>query len=679
MPVRECVPIGPSISIFIFGVAFLAACGGGGAGTVAAGKGGSSNSGGAGKSSKPKIDGGTSSDASSGGQPSDGGSPIMGAEDSGAPVEGAPDVEILEPAPAADPNADPIITTNMATVRCKVTKSQVPGARDVNQSTVRILLANPKDANMPTVGTLTALADNTFEAKFNLSELPNGALHFSCDAADVGSPPITGSAAVDSFLDLGPSIDVIEPKPGSNHALGTPVLIKFQITPDPVSSDDMQATPTEIALDVSGQAFDFTEDSSQPGLFTANVPFNDKTLFPMAPTSSDITVSAASSRMPDAPTRVHKVHINLDSDGPTIVINKPGDLQIVRGEVGLELNITDASGVDPSTVFATINSSFTLMPSDWTANGSTYTAQFDTLAFGTDLTEITINVSASDVVGNQNTVSLVLRLDNRPPIMSLDPPPIREYNQSGVCSDPFDPVGADATNDGDTVLDASLYRLLIWDETNHVPGETYSYIAGVEPTTVKLFVQQPSKPFLIDTDGDGVCDDIAKWNDNKGPDAPVHVDLVGLNIRGMSFYDHAADFSDPANLAPDCMLNPGTPVPPMPLCPVTPMTRIVAGPSDDAPKAVYAFGQPTNSNLGPCAGEGWDVYGAMGNTEGWLCLAARAEDKIGNVGISPPLRVCVTHGTDAPTCNPSTDTWPTCTDNCTPPPNIARDQQLLAR
>jgi hypothetical protein len=62
---------------------------------------------------------------------------------------------------------------------------------------------------------------------------------------------------------------------------------------------------------------------------------------------------------------------------------------------------------------------------------------------------------------------------------------------------------------------------------------------------------------------------------------------------------------------------------------------------------------------------------AANRQDGFVCFAARAVDKVGNVGISPPIRVCVdTDLTDnvQPNCaKMSIPDPPSCTDGCTPP------------
>jgi hypothetical protein len=53
-----------------------------------------------------------------------------------------------------------------------------------------------------------------------------------------------------------------------------------------------------------------------------------------------------------------------------------------------------------------------------------------------------------------------------------------------------------------------------------------------------------------------------------------------------------------------------------------------------------------------------------------VCLAARALDAVGNIGISRPLRVCYDDPLTAfvPACKSDDEPPPSCTDGCALPP-----------
>jgi hypothetical protein len=100
------------------------------------------------------------------------------------------------------------------------------------------------------------------------------------------------------------------------------------------------------------------------------------------------------------------------------------------------------------------------------------------------------------------------------------------------------------------------------------------------------------------------------------------------------------------------------------------LTRVIPQPLGGTPTAIYGFA-PMSS--GACAGDTWELITSMG--EGWVCLAARVEDMIGNVGISPPIRVCIDDLVGASQCGGPP---PECA-NCAPPPNFPRDMMLERR
>jgi hypothetical protein len=581
-----------------------------------------------------------------------------------------PMITITSPKGMTNPNTDTILTSSTVKVSCNAVRSDSPDGHDINESTVAIGATYPgPKAAVALQGTVNAIGKGVFEAEFNLADVPNGPVTFTCQAQDTGMPPVLGKASVDTLLDLGPTIDIAQPTEKGIYALKQAVPVSFSVKASKVTSSDKEATPKNINLDVLGQSFKFTEDPKHPGEYATNIDFNDKQLFPMAPVSAEFTVSAASSRTPKAPVRSKRVTITLDATGPSISANSPKNLQIVRGNVLLSLKISDPAGVKLDTVVGTINQDLFIL-NDWKVNGDTFTEQFDTRQFSDQLTQLTINVKASDNVGNESTFDMVLRLDNQPPLLSLDPPKI--LWESGIdptkalCSDAFDPVGDDATNDLATVLASSLYRVMIWDQTNHSPGANYDYLAGVKDSTVKLFVQGPNVPLLVDTNSDGVCDEI---NPATLMNSSVQLSLTPLTVRGMPYYSSTA-----SAITDECKT--GTAMtPPDPLCPATTMTFAPPAPVDGNPPSIYAFA-PTNGPTGPCEGDTWELPVA-GN--GWKCLAARAEDNIGNIGISAPLRVCLNDGVNPPACNASTDTPPTCTDGCAFPPGFRTDYLGHAR
>jgi hypothetical protein len=555
--------------------------------------------------------------------------------DAGAQDEAAPIVTILEPLPTADPNVGVVLTTSAVTARCSVSMSEVQGARDVDQSSVKMQVVGEGEDAIPITAAVDAVSDHEFEAHLDFPDLPNGRLRFGCTAQDLGSTPLLGWDDVDTFLDLGPTIEMVEPLDASIHALKAPVAITFKVESAPLSSDDREADIDSIQVDVSGQEFEAIESEEQPGFYSVLVDFEDRTRFPMAPSTAQIVVSATNKRTPVAGERRKAVNIMLDSDGPTITVVSPENFTLVRGDVTFAMTITDPSGVASDSVVASINDGLFEL-SNWAVMGTSYSERFDTRIPETEeKTQLSINIRARDNVGNEKIVSHTLLLDNVPPLVSLDPPPVREWKDSGamiLCSAPFDPLG-DAKSDGESSEIATLYRVAVMDLANQTPGNPIIHLAGVDENSIKLYMQTPDKPLLVDTNADGTCDDVL--TDVPEADQPyVNDDFKALAPSGASYFAPMG----PAN--PDPAPGPchyGTDMmPPVSLCSGTAdLTRIISQDVEGALPAVYAWN--AQGTAAGCAGNYWD---AGDFHEGWVCVVARAEDNIGNVGVSPPIRVC---------------------------------------
>ena len=294
---------------------------------------------------------------------------------------------------------------------------------------------------------------------------------------------------------------------------------------------------TDLALTIANQQFDTVETPGDPGLYTAVIDFNDRSIFEMPPSTAQIIVSARSSRTPEPGRRSEVVNIQLDSQGPNLSITSPAALTIVRGEVTLSVNISDPSGVDVGSLLGTINTDLFVFDK-WKVAGTVYSQRFDTRSFGEDLTQLTIYVQASDSVGNKSTDSVVVRLDNVPPILSLDPPLIREYkieNTQKVCSAPYDPVGSGAASDGDRSEKSPRDRDGVGRYPEGSPGAPARYVANVNTGSMVLFAQVPSVPLLVDTNADGACDEINK-NSEDPENFAEQISLTPLGLAGKPFY-----------------------------------------------------------------------------------------------------------------------------------------------
>ncbi|HKU44507.1 MAG TPA: hypothetical protein VJR89_40380 [Polyangiales bacterium] len=571
--------------------------------------------------------------------------------DSGAESGTGPVLEFVAPAAARDPVADTVITTRDVTVRCKATKR--PGGAEVDASKVVITL----EKGMTTVTAPVTSEGDEHIAKFDVGDFPNGRLRFHCDAKDSGSPVQSSSIQLDTLLDLGPTIEIIEPKEKDVKALNTETGIQFRVTPAPLAeSGDSEADVKDVLLRISGVTIPISEVAGDPGLYKTTVDFKDKALFDVTPSDAEVLVTARSARSPEAPTRSARVSFLVDGQDPSISVVSPLNNALVRGEVTLVLNITDPAGIKPDTIRAEITSPAIVLH-DWKSLGNNrYSHSFDTSKFPFDVIQIYIQIFASDLVGNEQSTSHTLYIDDMAPVLSLDPPLIRERKKSGdkwFCSELFDPVGSDAISDGDKWQGTqSMYRVLVEDHARIGDGANVGFYATINPDSVKLYARKNlNKPILIDTNGDGTCDEV-----NLSDSDTKTLVLKPLDSKGSSWFSRTVDLTGISSST--CTADPaGQLMAPLPICePGTQMTRVVYGRNADKPRAVYAY-SPTNTATGACEGLPWEVSNAV-DVQGaeWVCVTARAEDMKVNVGVAEPIRVCLSEsGADcagpAPDCH----------------------------
>jgi hypothetical protein len=210
-----------------------------------------------------------------------------------------------------------------------------------------------------------------------------------------------------------------------------------------------------------------------------------------------------------------------------------------------------------------------------------------------------------------------------------------------VCSHAFDPVGdyrrlGDMPNDGCGVGQLFDLRAQIEDEGNHGLGSKGSPIALVDPASVVAYVlDDTSQVLVVDTDGDGICDDVnPQLQPTTTPTAQSHqvlaVRMVGMPPKGKR------DFTpDPT---PDASCPSGKDkLPPEVVCGADGSLRSFihyVGPSEPAIWTVEPF------SAAFCTGAQLDVH-PNDITDGWACIAVVAADRVGNRSVSAPLRVFV--------------------------------------
>jgi hypothetical protein len=226
------------------------------------------------------------------------------------------------------------------------------------------------------------------------------------------------------------------------------------------------------------------------------------------------------------------------------------------------------------------------------------------------------------------------------------------------------PVDNDYLKDHKVHQEVALLRALAWDEENGTADEGLPRFAGVDQKSVEIYVQgDVSKGLLIDTDHDAnhVCDEVDRTLPTLTMYPVVPAGSSDYRPGGTPIYDDLKD-------SQICVTGTDSSQPQV-LCPNLPdLTRVIQhDQAGGAPEpVVYALIEMNNG----CASSQTYLDTRPGvATSGWVCLAARAVDNTGNVGVSPPMRLCMWKpGDPQPDCAKDMSMEPpSCTRDCVPP------------
>ncbi|HVW26337.1 MAG TPA: hypothetical protein VHC69_13300 [Polyangiaceae bacterium] len=613
-----------------------------------------------------------------------------GTPEGGAAAAIAPTITITYSPAATDPNVGQVLMsdTNSVTVVCTVVGSSAPGAKGLDASSVTLEMLDATGASLtmpPAPGVQSQQHPNQFSSLFIDTSVPNGKVSFRCTAKDLSG--VAGSATVSAFVDHGPKVTLDAPT--NNQAVPLTTLgVDFDVDALPlVSKGDAQAAIDTVTLAIAGQNIDLSTapDSSMPGHYHVAVNLADGTLFPMHLDGATPVVLIATDKR--GATRTINSSIVVDSQAPTIMNLKPGNGAIIPGKQIVEFDVADSgSGVKRDSVVLTVNHdvhAFDTTSGSWTESMGHYTY----VLYGTNVTDasvqLNVNVTAVDNAGNKNTngASAIYYLDTTPPNVDLDPLPIRERklsNGTEICSLPFDPVGVNSINDYDTKQDPDTQKItgfiqvraICYDQGNEVPGgQPVVYYSGMDQSTPKLYVQgNAAAGMLVDSNMDGNCDDV-------DTSLPFEILYPVAPAGGSDFEPGGAiSYADPKDSTKTDFFchDGGDSGPPPKLCNAATYedsTRIIqhaqAGAGNPEP-VVYQLEDDD------CRVSQLDLLSVNGVSNGWLCLAVRAKDNTGNIGVSRPIRVCLDDPRQPePSCANSSETPPSCTRGCAPPPRFA--------
>jgi len=578
-----------------------------------------------------------------------------------------PQVVVTSPEAVTDPNTGDVLATNSVEVKCIAKQAAAGDSSPVNPSSVVVAVLDATGGVLQEKPADPTGNPDEYANEFTLTNAPGGKIGFQCRAADVDQR--VGAATIYSLLDKGPAITFVTPLVDSKHRLTGPLVIKFTALPNELAPGDLGAQVDTAVLDVRGVPIVATPVAAEPGAYQATIQLDDGALFtPPLTGAVPITVVATNKRTPLPVAATSAQQIFVDGTGPVIAITSPTDKVVVGGKVKLTFTVRDpGSGVDLNSVAVTLNEKpYGYAPGpDWAHNSGSFTYEFDSRRITESKVQITVNVKATDLVGNpsQAPQSIILYLDNFPPSVDLDPlnvrtitlPPKRE------CSISFDPVGERAKNDLEHAVRAGMFRALVWEETNSDPEIRGLHYSGTNVASVGLYLQGTGvgdTPLLINNDDDLECDDIG----NVDPSRFLQLDPI--KDRGLSWYSLDTD-TPPETSAFGCTTKAGTAPPKLCTAQKSDMWQVIEHDGDVKEPAVYARSVTTG---GECTGIDWE-FGPKLNADGWACFAARAVDSVGNIGVSRPLRICVDdpERPGTPPCANSSGPIPSCTDGCTPP------------
>ncbi len=609
-----------------------------------------------GKGGASNASGGASSEA--GAPSSEAGGPSGEAGAGGADAL-APLVEITSPEAVSDPNDGGVLSGASVKVDCRV--RAVDAAIDT--SSVRIAALDASDTVvLEQVGVASPPnnQDATFSAEFFLAEYEAGKMSFRCTARD-SEQGRQGKTEIDTFLDKGPIITAIEPLPKKVAMLESVQAFEFTIEPALLTDDDIGAAVGAVSLKVGETSYELSEDPKAAGHYRTNVDFlNDSITAGL----TQIEVTAANQREPEAVSATLRYDIVIDGEGPVITVKSPKEGAVVGEKLRLEFTVVDAvSNVKADTIKVVVNNDqagayhYAKDDSLWAtgANGA-YVLTLDSTQITGSKVQVTISITANDAAGNESQKGVLVNLDNVPPEVDLDPAPIRVSRKAQinpVCSGPFDLLG-EAVGDLGDGLEATLFRAIVWDQTNSLPGKDRVY-AGIKAGSIALYTQPTlGLPLYIDdvpNDGSDRCTGFAS--------NAVKIDLQAVDeAAGVPPVDE--------NLCPAGFAGTqGSPyvIERRKLCTAqrSDLTFVPRHINSLNEFALYAIEPNVFPEL--CTGDKWEITSVL-HRLGWACVGATAADNAGNVGFARPIRVCIDDGSGAGKTLCAASSPPTCTDTC---------------
>ena len=233
----------------------------------------------------------------------------------------------------------------------------------------------------------------------------------------------------------------------------------------------------------------------------------------------------------------------------------------------------------------------------------------------------------------------------------------QKEGQKVYCSESFDPLG-EAKGDLSDVGRLGIFRALVWDESNDA-GQSFIHLAGANRGSVKLYVQPGSGSGIVKSSSPGgVCNEIAS--------SAGFIPLDPVAATGNSWFNNE---TAAAPVPTSCDAK-NAPSPPVLLCTdnASDLRRVIQHAIADFNEPVV-YANDVKASTIECTGTDWEFAAYDSVTEGWVCLAAEATDRVGNHAVSAPIRLCYDDADTVfePPCKTDKSNPPSCVDNCTLP------------
>ncbi|MES1208064.1 MAG: hypothetical protein ABUS79_19190 [Pseudomonadota bacterium] len=559
----------------------------------------------------------------------------------------------------------------------------VQGGSDyIDTSSVAVVVTAPASSVVLANGVLVSTGGDAYAGTLSLGDLPAGTYTLTVSAKS--SSGTQASDHISLTVDAGPVITVLSPV--ADHGYNGGVAIDVTVDPGAFA---LASGPTAT---IAGKPIALTPpDANQPSyratvIFgpTANPPAG-AILLPDASGKQLFQVQATNTIGVTGQARVVFV---VDKSGPTITATTPVSGDIVGGLVNISATVTDDSGVLDSSVVAVISNQETpIFELPLAAQGSgIYGVLFDTSNLtrcpeppSSGLCVVFPNISfrAVDLVGNQSVLSYGFSVDNVAPVADLDPPMMRQRSLTTTgyqCSFAFDPLSVnqeigDMPDDGCVVPQVFDLRARIEDDGNRASELKVTPISLVDPDNTNVFIMPASvhQPLVVDSDGDGRCDEVNPLLTPISPTAPPTPGSGVLQVRLAAVPPTGrADFEPDPTLPATAPCGEGTATAPPPrLCGSFQQPTLAIGYSDNQP-AIWSV-EPVDKTF-HCFGNQLDTY-ANKIPEGWACIAVQTRDKVGNQSVSVPMRVYVEYdatGGHCPLPPAGAGPPPTCTGTYDP-------------